>query len=89
MGYSLLINQELKFIMDLFMESLRSGSIIAWVGLLVIAIIVIKLLFKFSKVLVLIGILIAIIYGLLVLFPECADFVKNLLSKETFDIAPN
>ena len=71
------------------MESLRSGSIIAWVGLLVIAIIVIKLLFKFSKVLVLIGILIAIIYGLLVLFPECADFVKNLLSKETFDIAPN
>ena len=74
--------------MDVFMESLRSGSIVAWVGLLVTAIIVIKLILKFSKVIVLLGILIAIGYGLLALFPECAEFVTNLLSKETFDLAP-
>ena len=74
--------------MDVFIESLRSGNIIAWLGLLVTAVIVIKLVFKFSKVIVLLGIIIAIGYGLLALFPECADFVKNLLSKETFDLAP-
>ena len=74
--------------MDVFIESLRSGSIVAWVGLLVTAIIVIKLILKFSKVIVLLGILIAIGYGLLALFPECAEFVTNLLSKETFDLAP-
>ena len=74
--------------MDVFIESLRSGSIIAWVGLLVTAVIVIKLIFKFSKVIVLLGILIAIGYSLLALFPECAEFVTNLLSKETFNLAP-
>ena len=74
--------------MDVFMESLRSGSIVAWVGLLLTAFIVIKLIFKFSKVIVLLGILIATGYGLLALFPECAEFVTNLLSKETFDLAP-
>ena len=74
--------------MDVFIESLRSGSIVAWVGLLVTAFIVIKLILKFSKVIVLLGILIAIGYGLLALFPECAEFVTNLLSKETFDLAP-
>ena len=70
------------------MESLRSGSIVAWISLLLTAIIVIKLLFKFSKVLVLLSILIVIGYGLLALFPECAEFVTNLLSKETFDLVP-
>ena len=74
--------------MDVFIESLRSGSIIAWVGLLVTAVIVIKLIFKFSKVIVLLGILIAIGYSLLALFPECAEFVTNLFSKETFNLAP-
>ena len=88
MGYSLLVNQEIKFIMDVLMESLRSGSVIAWVGLLVVAIIVIKLLFKFSKVLVLLCILFVTGYGLLALFPECAEFLTNLLSEETFDLAP-
>ena len=70
------------------MESLRSGSIVAWVGLLLTAFIVIKLIFKFSKMIVLLGVLIAVGYGLLALFPECAEFVTNLLSKETFDLAP-
>ena len=74
--------------MDVFIESLRSGNIIAWLGLLVTAVIVIKLIFKFSKVIVLLGILIAICYGLLALYPECAEFVTNLLSKETFDLVP-
>ena len=66
--------------MDVLIESLRSGSIVAWVGLLVIAVIVIKLLFKFSKGLLLLGILIVIVYGLVALFPECAEFIMNLLS---------
>ena len=74
--------------MDVFIESLRSGSIIAWAGLLVPAVIIIKLIFKFSKVIVLLGILIAIGYSLLALFPECAEFVTNLFSKETFNLAP-
>jgi len=66
--------------MDVLIESLRSGSIVAWVGLLIIAVIVIKLLFKFSKALLLLGILIVIVYGLVALFPECAEFIMNLLS---------
>ena len=74
--------------MDFFMESLRSGNILAWVCLLVTAVIVIKLIFKFSKVIVLLGILTAIGYGLIALFPECVDFITNLLSIETFDLAP-
>lgn len=74
--------------MEVLIESLRSGSIAAWVGLLIVSIIVIKLLFKFSKLLVLLGLLIAIGYGFLALFPECAKLLTNLLRTETLEIVP-
>ena len=72
--------------MYVFIESLRSGSVFAWLSLSVVAIIFIKLLFKFSNVFVLLGILIAIVYGFLALFPECTEFIANLLRTMSFDL---
>ena len=74
--------------MEIIIESLRSGNLAAWIGLLLVAIIVIKLLFKFSKLLVLIGILVALGFGFVALFPECTELVTNFLRTDTFEIAP-
>jgi hypothetical protein len=54
--------------MDTIYEALVSGNIWAWAGLLVAAIVVIKLLFKMSKWLVLFGILVALGYGFVAFF---------------------
>ncbi len=74
--------------MEIIIELLRTGNLAAWIGLLLLAIIVIKLLFKFSKLLVLIGILVALIFGFVALFPECTELVTNLLRIDTLEIAP-
>ena len=65
--------------MDTIFEALRSGNIWAWAGLLVVGIIALRLLFKMSKWLLLLCILVALGYGFVHFFPEPAEAVLNWL----------
>ena len=78
--------------MEIFIESLRTGNIAAWIGLLLVSIIVIKLLFKFSKLLVLIGILVALGFGVVALFPDkfilLTEWIESFSSDNFPEILP-
>ena len=63
--------------MESFIEALRSGSIPAWAGFVIAAIFIIRLLFKYSKWLVLLGVVLAIGYGVIKFFPELAIPVSD------------
>ena len=78
--------------MESFIEALRSGSIPAWAGLVIAAIFIIRLLFKYSKWLVLLGVVLAIGYGVIKFFPELAttisEWVQSLSTEKLPEIFP-
>ena len=63
--------------MESFIEALRSGSIPAWAGFVISAIFIIRLLLKYSKWLVLLGVVIAIGYGLIKFFPRASQTLSE------------
>ena len=78
--------------MESFIEALRSGSIPAWAGFVIAAIFIIRLLFKYSKWLVLLGVVLAIGYGVIKFFPELAttisEWVQSLSTEKLPEIFP-
>ena len=78
--------------MESFIEALRSGSIPAWAGLVIAAIFIIRLLFKYSKWLVLLGVVLAIAYGVIKFFPDLAspvsDWVQSFSDEKLPEIFP-
>ena len=78
--------------MESFIEALRSGSIPAWAGFVIAAIFIIRLLFKYSKWLVLLGVVLAIGYGMIKFFPELAaplsEWVQSFSSEKLPEILP-
>ena len=78
--------------MESFIEALRSGSIPAWTGFVISAIFIIRLLFKYSKWLVLLGVVIAIGYVVIKFFPELAtpisEWVQSFSSEKLPEIFP-
>ena len=78
--------------MESFIEALRSGSIPAWAGFVITAIFIIRLLFKYSKWVVLLGVVFAIGYGMIQFFPELAkplsEWVQWFSSEKLPEILP-
>ena len=78
--------------MESFIEALRSGSIPAWAGFCIAAIFILRLLFKYSKLLVLLGVILAISYGVINFFPELAtpisEWVYSFSSEKLPEILP-
>ena len=59
--------------MESFIEALRSGSILAWVGLagfVTAVIFILRLLLKYSKWLVLLVVFMVVVFGVIKYFPE-------------------
>lgn len=78
--------------MESFIEALRSGSIPAWAGFVIAAIFITRLLFKYSKWLVLLGVVLAIGYGMIQFFPELvtplSEWVQSFYYEKLPEILP-